>query len=344
VTLRLDASNLRALARGCALLSAGGWTDSDPVLEIALHAASERGPVDVVGLAALDDDALVMPCGLIGAPAVATERLWSGDEGDALAGAFEKLHGAPVAALMPLRIGGPHALLTFMWAGRLGLPVVDADGAGRGFPLIAQTAMHVAGIAASPVALADGRGSGVVVHAHGEAATERLARHAAAGLGGVCAAALFGMTAGVARAASVAGSLTHAVALGAGRASAPSLVIGEGRVGAVERQVVDGTLHASATVRGTGADKGREVRIEIRDQYVLVLEDGEPRAIVPDVIAVLSRETGDPLPADRLQSRDRVRVVALPAPRLWTSGPGLELAGPRAFGFDIAYGALAEAA
>ena len=48
--VRLDASNLGDLTRGCALLGAGGGGDPDVPLLMALHAVEEHGPVEVVGL------------------------------------------------------------------------------------------------------------------------------------------------------------------------------------------------------------------------------------------------------------------------------------------------------
>jgi DUF917 family protein len=58
---------------------------------------------------------------------------------------------------------------------------------------------------------------------------------------------------------------------------------------------------------------------------------------VPDIIAVLELDTWEPLSTERLRQRDRVTVVALPAPDLWTTEAGLRLAGPAAFGYDVPY-------
>ena len=38
------------------------------------------GPVDIVAVDDLPPDGIVMPVGMVGAPMVATERIWSGDE------------------------------------------------------------------------------------------------------------------------------------------------------------------------------------------------------------------------------------------------------------------------
>src|SRR3954454_1378520 len=93
---RLEPPNPPALAAGCAAVGAGGGGDPDLALTMALRAVAEHGPVDVVGLDALDDDALVMPCGMVGVPTIPDGRVWRGDEGATLLDMVTRLHGRPV--------------------------------------------------------------------------------------------------------------------------------------------------------------------------------------------------------------------------------------------------------
>jgi DUF917 family protein len=343
---RLDASNLPALARGCALLGAGGGGDTELPLLMALRAVEESGPVPVVALAALPDDGLVMPCGSIGSPAVATERVWSGDEGLVLRDTVEAIRGARVCALMPVQAGGANGLLPVTWAARLGLPLVDADGMGRAFPGLQQTAMHVAGVAAGPLVLTDGRANTLVLRPADDDWADRLARGAARTLGGVCAGALYLMTVKQARVAAIDGSISRALGLGdavgapgQGRLAVAEAVGAEllmlGRVVDVERRSDDGFVRGSATVAGTAAFAGRQLRLELQNEFLLAIEDGVVRAAVPDVISVLASDTGDPVSAERLAYGERVAVLALPAPAVWRSDAGLSVSGPRAFGYDV---------
>ena len=130
----LDPSSLHALARGCAVLGAGGGGDTYLALLQALQATEDYGPVALVDLDELPDDELIMPCGGIGAPTVSIEKIENGDEGERLRDHLEGLTGRRVAALMAGEIGGGNGLVPVAWAARMGLPVVDADGMGRAFP------------------------------------------------------------------------------------------------------------------------------------------------------------------------------------------------------------------
>jgi uncharacterized protein len=351
--VRLDAQNLGSLARGCALLGAGGGGDPELGLMMALTAVDQHGPVDVVALEELADDALIMPCGLVGSPAIASEKVWGGDEGRILRNAVERLRTESVAALMCYSQAGANGLLPVIWAARIGLPLVDADGMGRAFPELQQQAMHLAGVPASPVVVTDGRGNAQVLYCASDAWAERMARSAAACFGGVCAGALYCMTALEARDAAISGSLSRTVAIGeALSADAVSqcidalcevhdaVVVMEGSVVHVERRADDGFVRGSATIQEEASFGARQLRLELQNEFLLAIEDGVVRVAVPDLISVLSTDTGKPIATERLRRGERVVVVATPAPDLWLSPAGLSVAGPAAFGYDVDYAPL----
>ena len=110
----------------------------------------------------LPDDALIMPCGGIGAPTVSIEKIENGNEGERLREDLEFLTGRRVAALMAGEIGGGNGLLPISWAAGMHLPVVDADGMGRAFPEVPQVTMQLAGIPPSPAVMTDERGNLIV--------------------------------------------------------------------------------------------------------------------------------------------------------------------------------------
>jgi DUF917 family protein len=332
----LEETDLPVVAQGCAVLGAGGGGDPDLALAMARRAIREHGPVRVLAVDTLDPDDVLMPCGLVGSPTVATERIPSGDEAGVLCGAVEDRRGAPVVALMPYEIGGANGLFPIAWAARLGLPLVDADTMGRAFPSLRQLAVGRGEVSVTPMILTDGRGNALVIDAADDAWAERLARDSATSLGGVCAIALACMSGREARAAAVGGSLSRALVCGAEPDCGGTPLI-EGRVQEIARRL-DGTLiGGSATVQGTGADRGRRLRLELQSEFLLALEDGEIRAAVPDIIAVIAQQSRVPLATERLRQGQRVRVVALEAPATWRTPEGLAAAGPPAFGLDIPY-------
>ena len=180
----LDQDTLRAMARGCAVLGAGGGGDTHYALLQALQAAEDFGPATLVDVDELPGDDLIMPCGGIGAPLVALEKIEAGDEGERLRDLMQRHTGRTVAALMAGEIGGGNGLVPVTWAARMGLPVVDADGMGRAFPLASQVTMELAGISPCPAVMTDERGNVVIFQTISSDWAERLERAAAAEFGG----------------------------------------------------------------------------------------------------------------------------------------------------------------
>ncbi len=347
--MQLDPETLPALARGCAVLGAGGGGDTNVGLLMALQAVQDHGPVPLVDLDELPDDALIMPCGGIGAPTVSIEKIEAGDEVFRLKDHVERLWGRPVGALMCGEIGGSNGLVPVAWAARARLPLVDADGMGRAFPEVPQVAMEVAGISPNPGVMTDERGNVVVFRAVSGEWMERMERVVSVEFGGMASSTEYQMTAAQARGATVRGSVSLAIRIGRavlGAADDPvqalvrevrGTVLVEGKVTDVERRTTGGFVRGAATVEGLGADAGRLLRLEIQNENLVALEEGRPLAMVPDIITVLDTETAQAISTERLRYGQRVSVVAFPCHPIWRTERGLEIAGPAAFGYDFEY-------
>jgi hypothetical protein len=352
----LDPPALRALARGCAVLGAGGGGDTYLALLQALQATGDHRPVPLVDLDELPDDALVMPCGGIGAPTVSIEKIENGDEGERLRDHLEALTWRRVAALMAGEIGGGNGLVPVAWAARMGLPVADADGMGRAFPETFQVTMHLAGISPSPAVMTDERGNLIIFRTISGHWMERLERAAAVEFGGSASSTEFSLTAAEARGATVRNSVSLAIRIGEAVASAAAdpvaALIAEigafslvtGKISDVERHTRSGFVRGSVVVQGLGADAGRLIRLELQNENLVALERGEVLACVPDLITVLDTETADAIPTERLRYGQRVTVIAFGCDPVWRTEQGVAITGLRAFGYDFDYAPVEELA
>ena len=343
----LDQDTLRAMARGCAVLGAGGGGDTYYALLQALQATEDFGPAALVDADELPDDGLVMPCGGVGAPLVGLEKIEAGDEGERLRNLLQRQTGQTVTALMAGEIGGGNGLVPVTWAARMGLPVVDADGMGRAFPLVSQVTMELAGISPCPAVMTDERGNVVVFRAISGDWVERLERAAAAEFGGMGSAADFPLTAAQAREATVRGSVSQAIRIGEAAASSTGSPVAAviaaagafrlvgGKVLDVRREVSGGFMRGSVIIEGLGEDAGRLIRLELQNEHLVALERGRLLASVPDLITVLDSETADAVSADRIRYGQRVVVIAFGCDPIWRTERGITAAGPRAFGYDF---------
>jgi uncharacterized protein len=352
----LDADALRALSRGCAVLGAGGGGDAYLTLLQALQATEDFGPVPLVDLDELPDDALIMPCCGIGATTVILEKFENGDEGERLRENLQFMTGRRVAALMAVEIGGGNGVLPITWAARIGLPVVDADGIGRSFPEVPMVTMHLAGIPASPAVMTDERGNLAVFRTISGHWAERLERAAAVEFGGAASSAEFSLTAAQARTATVRNSISKAIrigdALAAAQGSPVAALIEElgafqlitGKILDVERRTSRGFVHGSVVIEGLREDAGRLIRLELQNENLVALERGRVLASVPDLITVLDSETADAIATEMIRYGQRVTVIAFPCDPVWRTERGIAVAGPRAFEYDFDYRPVEELA
>ena len=343
----LDRPVLEQIARGAAVLGTGGGGDPAIGLLIARQAAEDFGPTELVDLDDLPEDGLLLPCGGMGAPTVSIEKIDNGDEGHRLRERVEEVFGRPVVAVMSSEIGGSNALIPIAWASRMRLPVVDADGMGRAFPELPQVSMEVAGIDPCPAFLTDERGNVVVTRAVSGAWLERIHRRITIEMGGSAATSEYVMTVGQARTASVRGSMSLAARIGRTIMEATQDPVGTlvaelgafrlatGKVVDVRRETTEGFVFGSAIVEGLREDAGRVLTIEIQNENLAVREGDSILASVPDLITLLDSETADAVPTERVRYGMRVTVIAFPCDPIWRTVKGLELAGPRAFGYDF---------
>ena len=344
----IAAADVAPLAAGCAVFGTGGGGavyTSQLATEQALAAA---GPVRLVTVEDLGpDDAVIMMSG-IGAPTVGIEMLSSTSQIDALLAGAEAAAGRRITTLMAAEIGGSNGVSPVGWAARLGLQLLDADGMGRAFPEATMIAMNVAGVPCDFAVMADVVGNVVTMRTVDLAWLERHARAVTVASGGLCLGAHYPLTAETARGAVIEGTVSAAIRVGRALLSSAdpvaavadelaAAVLISGKVTDVARRTEGGFVRGSVTISGVGADRGRLQRIELQNENLIVLEDGEVLATVPDLVTIVDSETGHAISTEMLRFGQRVSVLAWACDPLWRTDRGLELAGPGAFGYDLPY-------
>lgn len=344
----ISTADVSALAAGCAVLGTGGGGSVTTAQLGVGMALEEFGPVAVRQVSDLGPDDLVVCMSAIGAPTVGIEMIPAANQAEILLREVENLTGRKVTALMAAEIGGSNGLGPVGWAARLGIPVLDADGMGRAFPQATMIAMNAAGVPCDFAVLSDVVGNVVSMKTVDLAWLERHARAVTVASGSLCLGAHYPLTAETIRGAVIEGTVSRAIQVGRALLGAQDPVAGlaevlgaevliTGKVTDVERRTEGGFVRGSVTIAGTGADRNRLQRVEIQNENLVVLEDGEVIATVPDLITIVDSETGHAISTELLRFGQRVAVVAWACDPLWRTERGLELVGPAAFGYDLEY-------
>lgn len=348
----LDPDAIEDLALGATILGTGGGGDPYLGKLMALQAVAERGPVRVLRVEDLPDDGLVLPVAMMGAPTVLVEKVPSGKEIETVVRTVERRLGRPAVALMSAEAGGLNSTIPVVAAAQLSLPLLDADGMGRAFPEIPMCSMSLAGVSATPMAVADDKGNLVLLETVDNVWTERLSRTATVEMGGSSIIALYPMSAEEARHSVIPGTMSRAIEIGRalrrsrqeGRDAFSALLdvtrgrrVFQGKVIDVLRRTTGGFARGVATIDGLGGDAGSVLRVEFQNEHLVALRDGVPVATVPDLITVLDSDSCAPITTEGIRYGQRVTVVAIPCAPVWRSEAGLRVVGPRAFGYDFDY-------
>lgn len=342
----LTADRLDALVAGAALLGSGGGGSPAHLVHPLRQAWGPR-PRDVLDLDELDGDDVIVPVGVIGSTQVFEEKLPAGGELARAVHAVQRWTGSQVDAVMGTEGGGLNALTGLLAALELDLPFVDADLMGRALPRLNQFSTAVAGRPTSPCALAEPGGQVVVIDGAGASDLERAARAVVATTGGWGVVALPPMRRDEVADACITGSLRRALTLGDAALALPAMAPSAELESALRTTYLAGGRVVDVTHRPLAGGFGRGsavvvdaathavARVEMENEYLLVLVDGDVVATCPDIIGVLDRRSGAPIPVEELRRGVEVALVVLPSPEWWRRSEHLTHVGPRAFGFDL---------
>ncbi len=356
----LDPQALGDISRGSAVLGSGGGGDPYLGTLAALRSCEAYGQPTLIDASELADDALVASCAVFGAPMPFIEKLTSGAE---LYNAYERLVerlGRPLDALVPIEAGGVNMLIPFIMAARVGLPVVDGDWIGRAFPSLNLQMTTLYGLSVCPVVIADEHGNSVCVEAIDNDWADRLCRAAAVEFGATAASASTSVTGAQLKEAAILGSVTRAQEIGeAVRKAAEhkedpvARLLSEtggyelfrGKIVDVQRTTADSTTFGSVIVQGFNEQAETRLTVHFRNENLVAqLETGEVLAVTPDVITLIDSDTGQAITTDRLRYGFRVIVLGMAVDEKWRTPAGVELGGPRAFGYDVDYAPIEQLA
>jgi DUF917 family protein len=242
-----------------------------------------------------------------------------------------------------------------------GKPCIDGDCCGRAKPEIAISTTHVAGISITPLVIVTPFDEVMVLKsAVDDYRAEDICRHVAIVSGG-------GVT--VARCPArkkeylkgiMQGQVTKCIELGEAIRKArnehrdPVKAIIEktnayflfnGIVGSYE-DIAEGAFnYGNWVIKGLGRFSGHVFRVWFKNENLISWLDGKIYVTCPDLICVVDRRTGIGLQnmvKTGIYNGSEVVVLGIKAPELWRTSKGIEIFGPRHFGYDLEYVPLEE--
>jgi DUF917 family protein len=348
-------ADLIPISIGAGILGTGGG--GNPYLGYlrVREAMRAGGVVKVIEPEEIADDDLLVVVGGMGSPVVSYEKVAQGDEETSAARALEEHLGRSFDAIAPFEMGGGNSMVPMIASARMGIPLVDGDGMGRAFPELQMITYLIYGGSPQPSALADERGNRLVLSEVADAKwLERIARAATIEMGGHSGLATAVMDGAFCKTSIIPHTLRLAQSIGSAVLEAretksdPSEAVTEvaggkrylrGKVSDVHRRMAKGFARGHMVLDGIEEDSGRSIRIEFQNENLVIWEDDEPAVTVPDLISLVTTDTGEPITTELIRYGFRADVLVLPCPDLLKTDRALAVVGPRAFGFDLDYNA-----
>jgi DUF917 family protein len=355
--LNIGVDDLEDLARGAAFLGTGGGGDPYIGRLFAQESFARYGVPRIMDASDVPDNALVCSIAGFGAPTVQVEKLIRGDEVMAALKTLEAHLGRSIDALVPAEIGGGNSLLPLAIAAMRGLPVVDGDGMGRAFPELQMNSFSLEGIRSTPLVVIDEFHNSAIIDAVNDRVAEGMARALSIQMGLRVFVACFPMSGAQLKSAVVRGTLSaalrvgRAIRLGRSRGDAVAAVIEclastqpygmgyvvfDGKIADLQRNTADG--FAFGTCRLASLDgSNHDAIVEFQNENLVVRRNEMVLAVVPDLICIVDRDTGEPIPTQSLRYGQRVKVIAVPAPACLRTPAALAVMGPSAFHLSVPF-------
>jgi len=270
--------------------------------------------------------------------------------------ALEDAAGIKMEAIVPGEIGGSNVPAPIVAALELGLPVVDGDYAGgRAIPELPQTIPEVRGVPVCPLSFVTRWGDTLILKdTVSTAMADRIGRMMCVAAYGGVGISWYLMQIKDVKEMLAAGTLTQALHVGQAIrearengadpvAEAVKAVDGwllfEGEL--ISTEIADEESYAfglgSHRLKGLGSHEGHTFKIWYKNEYHVSWRDGQPFVTSPDSLIMVHLKTGEPATSYDFAVGDQVAVIGRKAHPVHRTEKGVELLGPRHFGFDLDY-------
>lgn len=323
------------LVDGAAIFSAGGGGDPEVGYNIVDRLVNKGYIVEVVDPAEVPNDAIVVNFACVGAT---TSVAYHSEAALKTFEVLEEYLGRKAFAVIPVELGGLNTLAAVDVAARHGLPVVDADGAGRSVPEVHLKVYTIDDIPLAPMTIADVDAKNIVLakQTRDSESAERIARLLSAEWGQTAYTARRVLTGDQVKTSPILNTLSKSMRIGmllrkavdpigATLKETSGFKLFEGIVNVVERETREGFTWTTATLRGVLESKGSKFAFKAKNEILVAHKDGKLSAVAPDIITAVHPETSKCITAEKIKKEDKLVLIGISAPEKWRTKKGLQL-------------------
>ncbi len=344
---------------GCCVMGTGGGGALAEGLEMMQPHFDAGKTIKLIKLDELPDDAWVATPYECGAPSAnglnpKFKNLPKPDKAaSALAcEALEECFNQKVYAVGSTELGGMNTAEALNAAIEKGVPLLDADPAGRSVPELQHSTYFLKNVPIFPMGLATHFGEKMVIqNVCNDFRAEDIVRAIAVASDNMVGVADHFNQGKVLKDALIPDMITYAEEVGRTLREAKekgedvATAIAKAKGGAVlfkgtvtdfPWETRDGFNFGEIYLEGTDEYKGDRFKIWLQNENIMGYRNDKLVVMAPDLICMIG-DDGDPITNPDYEVGTHMTILALPSPEVWTTPEGLECFGPKHFGFDVEY-------
>jgi len=259
--------------------------------------------------------------------------------------------GIQIAGVIPGEIGSE---INAVWvANNNNLAIVDTDMVGgRAVPEEQMDLYGLKGIPSTPVVIVNDKSDVIIVkEAHDMVVMEKVYRSFAIAFGGYCYIASRPLQQKNAQTFLPSGTVTKSILVGREMLSCKtenqiikvfqkncnSRLLAKGKVMANSLKDEPGFLSGIIHLEGCGVFSSKKFTIHYKNENIIIFQDNEYLCSVPDLISIVDSESLMPVSNNSLQVGNTVLIFGTPSLPVWRTKQGIDLLGPKQFGFNQNY-------
>ncbi len=347
---------------GCSLLGTGGGGSLEEGITMINQYFEEDDYIELIQLSEIPDDKYIATPYSCGAPDAKSDpqfknlkKVTSIPSILALK-AIEKYIDEKVFAVTTTELGGSNSAEAFCAAKAMGIPLVDADPAGRSVPELQHSTYFLNNVSIAPLSVATTFGDTIVIeNVVNDYRAEDIVRAIA-----VASDNMVGVCDHVHKAKKLKNALipqmiTYADTIGSIITQALNIEkkpcdyiinqltnklkgkkLFEGIINDFSCETREGFNFGEILLQGLHENQDDYFKINFKNENIIAYHNDKVVAMVPDLICMLG-DNGYPITTPNFKKGDTINIVALPAPKEWLTKEGLECLGPSHFNLNVDY-------
>lgn len=359
----LSKEDIEDLLLGTTILGCGGGGDLNKGRELIERVYEKKKEFRLISVEDLEKESIVPIVGMVGGGVSEKElKLVEGIkktiENPILFAVDELSEYMDVEfnSYMPCEIGPENTIHAMYVAAMEDKFILDGDTAGRAKPEMSISATNVADIPIVPLCIASDFGDVVLLKKGLNQRGEDITRYVCRASGGTCGVARCPMTRDQLKKGIVQNSISTTMKVGrVVRKSEKNTIeeiikamggikLFEGEVASFTREEKYGFMWGDINLKGIDGFEGETYKVWYKNEHLISWRNSKVDAMCPDTLSIVDSKSGKGLSnwnSDFAQGRN-VTVIGSKAADIWRTKKGLEIFGPKHFGFEVDYVPLEE--